>query len=135
MKQLKIALDEFQGYLALGMDADANDLLEGLPEKYKTRPEVLVCRLELLMVKKRWEEAVILGQSLCGLWPEESDFWLRTAFCLHELKRTIEARQTLLDAPEAKRRPRARSYTCVDHRRYSWRNDRRVEKHCLQGAR
>jgi tetratricopeptide (TPR) repeat protein len=90
----------FFGYLELGMEDDAIDVLERLPNELKQHPVVLSCRLELLMTKKRWEDGALLAQSLAGLWPMHFDFWFRAAFCLHELKRTVEARQTLLDAPE-----------------------------------
>jgi len=92
-------LRPFYGYLELGMDADANDALEALPDEIKPHPLVLGARLELLMVMERWESGVILGRSLCRLFPKIFDFWFRTAFCLHAMKRTVEARDTLIAAP------------------------------------
>jgi predicted Zn-dependent protease len=97
------ALDPFRGYLILGMYNDANDELERLPAELKTHPAVLSARLDLLMEMERWEDGVILGRSLFKLWPDECSFYVRTGFCLHEMKRTQEARQTLLDGPEALR--------------------------------
>ncbi|MEJ0000940.1 MAG: hypothetical protein WDO13_18280 [Verrucomicrobiota bacterium] len=98
--EIQARLRPFFGYLELEMNADANEALEVLPIEIKAHPLVLSARLELLMVTKRWEDGVILGQSLCGLWPKHFDFWFRTAYCLHELKQTTEAKQTLLNAPE-----------------------------------
>jgi tetratricopeptide (TPR) repeat protein len=83
------------------MDQDANNVLDALPPELKSHPLVLAARLEQLMVLKRWDDGVILGQSLSQKWPQHFDFWFRTAFCLHELKRTAEAKQTLLGAPPA----------------------------------
>ena len=100
MTPLALHLQPFYGYLELGLYDDANNELESLPDPLKNLPEVLLARLELLMMLKRWEDGAMLGQSLCGLWPKQSDFWFRTAFCLHEMRRTEEARQTLLNAPE-----------------------------------
>jgi predicted Zn-dependent protease len=94
-------LEPFDGYLALGMFMEANDELERLPNEIKTHPQVLTARLTLLMELERWENGVILGRSLFKLWPDCCEFYIRTAYCLHELKRTQEARQTLLDGPVA----------------------------------
>jgi hypothetical protein len=58
----------------------------------------------------RWEDGAILGLSLAKLWPEHFDFWIHAAFCLHELKRTAEAKQTLLNAPVAIRETALYSY-------------------------
>jgi predicted Zn-dependent protease len=94
-------LQPFLGYLELGMFLEANDELESLPNQFKTRPEVLSARLELLMMMKRWEDGALLAQSLCKLWPAQNEFYIRTAFCLHELKRTKEARTVLMEGPKA----------------------------------
>ena len=99
MTPLALRLQPFYGYLELGLFDDANEELESLPNELKPHPEVLLARLDMFMILKRWEEGVLLGQSLCGIWPRHPDFWFKTAFCLHELRRTVEARQTLLNAP------------------------------------
>jgi tetratricopeptide (TPR) repeat protein len=96
-------LEPFDGYLDLGMHREANDELERLPIQFKIHPLVLSARLDLLMEMKRWEDGEILGRSLFKLWPEECEFYIRTAFCLHEMKRTAEARETLLSGPVALR--------------------------------
>ncbi|MEJ0000919.1 MAG: hypothetical protein WDO13_18175 [Verrucomicrobiota bacterium] len=98
---IQALLRPFYGYLELGMDADANDSLEALPDDVKPHPLVLTAQLELLMVMKRWEDGVILGQSLCRIFSNHHDLWFRTAYCLHAMKRTAEAKETLLSAPTA----------------------------------
>lgn len=97
------ALESFNGYLVLGMYDDANDELERLPNELKTHPAVLSAQFDLLMEMERWDDGVILGRSLFKLWPDECSFYIRTAFCQHELKLTHDARQTLLDGPEVLR--------------------------------
>jgi predicted Zn-dependent protease len=97
-------LEPFSGYLDLGMYAEANDELEKLPNEIKTHPTILVARLALLMEMERWEDGAILGDSLCKLWPKTNEFHVRTAFCLHELKRTNEARKVLLNGPQSLRK-------------------------------
>lgn len=93
-------LEPFLGYLDLQMFDEANSELEALPIEYKTRPEVLSARLELLMAMHRWEEGALLAQSLCHLWPSHPEFYIRTAFCLHEMKRTGDAKAVLLNGPQ-----------------------------------
>ncbi|MEJ0000948.1 MAG: hypothetical protein WDO13_18320 [Verrucomicrobiota bacterium] len=83
------------------MDTEANDALEALPDEIKSHPLVYSARLELLVIMERWDDGVILGQSLCRQFPRQLDFWFRTAYCLHAMKRTAEARETLLSAPSA----------------------------------
>jgi len=99
MSDLEDYLQPFAGYIELGMYAEAEHELENIPDEMKAHPMVLLARLELLVATEQWDEGVIFGQTLCGLVPEELEFWFKTAFCLHELKRTAEARETLLSAP------------------------------------
>ena len=70
----------------------------------KEHPMALLARLGLFIETKRWKEGVRLGESLCELWPQELEFWFKTAYCQHELRQTAEARETLLIAPAAIRK-------------------------------
>jgi hypothetical protein len=51
------------------------------------------------MQARRWQEALAVGRELCLTEPKKSGGFIHTAFCLHELGRTIEARDCLLDGP------------------------------------
>ena len=53
---------------------------------------------------KRWEEALQLAVVLSRLIPGHISPYLDMAFCLHEMKRTAEAKQCLLHGPEALKR-------------------------------
>lgn len=132
MKELYILLMSFQGYLELGMDQEAIDVLEDLPHDAKVHPAVLLCQFDLLIHKKKWEEGVILGQSLCDRWPGKGEFWFRTAFCLHELRRTIEARQVLLNAPKTLRQIPVYSYNLACYEAQL--GDLLAAKHCSKSA-
>jgi tetratricopeptide (TPR) repeat protein len=99
MNSIESLLEPFIGYLHLGMFLDANDELEKLPPELKTHPKVLTARLVLLMEMRKWEDGALLGESLIKLWPSEHEFHFKKAYCLHELKRTQEAKQTLESAP------------------------------------
>ncbi len=99
MDSLQSLLEPFCGYVELGMFTEANEELENVPQDFKTHPVVLHGRVELLIAMKKWDDAVLLGHSLCELWPARHEFWILTAFCLHELKQTQKAKDTLLSAP------------------------------------
>jgi thioredoxin-like negative regulator of GroEL len=99
MSEIEPLLQSFVGYVELGMYEDAGNELDRLPLEMQQHPTVQLARLDLLVEMKRWREGAALGESLCVLWPQELEFWFKTAFCQHELKRTVEARQTLLNAP------------------------------------
>jgi predicted Zn-dependent protease len=86
------------------MFKEASDELEKLPDEIKPHPMVLLARLELLVEMKRWEEGAVLGLSLVKLWPQEHEFHFKAAYCLHELKRTQEAKDTLVAAPDELRK-------------------------------
>jgi hypothetical protein len=79
-KSIYQLLEPFNGYLHLGMFIDANDELEKLPTVIKTHPKVLEARLVLLMEMDKWEEGVLLGESLIQLWPQEHEFHFKTAY-------------------------------------------------------
>jgi len=100
-RELDTLLDPFFGYVTLKMFDEANEVLESLPEDFKTDPTVLLARMDLVMAMKLWEEGIVLGKSLCEIYPDELEFWFRTAFCQHELRRTQQAKDTLLSAPPA----------------------------------
>ena len=96
-------LDHFRGYLELGMYGEANDELENLPAEVQAHPAVQLARLELLIEMRNWPEGVTLAASLCAQWPDANEFFFRRAYCLHELKRTSEAKDILLQGPMALR--------------------------------
>jgi hypothetical protein len=60
--------------------------------------------LELVVARKQWTGGVALGKTLCNRWPDELEFWFKTAYCQHELRLTAEARETLLTAPASIRK-------------------------------
>ncbi len=99
MRDLENLLQPFTGYVELGMYEEANNELENLPPEMKEHPMALLARLGLLVEMKCWKEGALLGESLCELWPQELEFWFKTAYCQHELKLTAAAKETLLRAP------------------------------------
>ena len=88
-----------QGYCELHMYEDALEELDSIPGEYQQRPIVVEMRLVTLMQAKRWPDALHFGDKLCSLRPDANSAYIHTAFCLHELGRTAEARELLLNGP------------------------------------
>ena len=90
-----------QGYCELGMFDDALDELESLPPELMQHSAVVELRTVVLMQARRWKLALTASRSLCRVAPDKSTGFIHAAFCLHELGRTDEARDTLLSGPDA----------------------------------
>ncbi len=83
-----------QGYCELGMFDDALDELESLPAEVMQHSAVVELRTVVLMQARRWKLALTSSRSLCRVAPDKSTGFIHAAFCLHELGRTDEARDT-----------------------------------------
>ena len=88
-----------QGYSELSMFDDALAELDTLPAATLQTAEALELRTVILMQAKRWPDALATGRELCQSEPEKTGGFIHTAFCLHELGRTAEARDCLLHGP------------------------------------
>lgn len=92
-------LNAAAGYIELGLADMAWDELNTLTDSDRIRPEIQEFILSMLIRENRWEEAVATGHNLC-LEPEMPPaVFIHTAFALHELGRTPEARELLLSGP------------------------------------
>ena len=90
-----------QGYSELGMFDDAIVELDSLPREAAGNSTVIELRTVILMQAKRWKSALLAGRDLCRAEPEKNCGFIHTAFCLHELGRTAEARDVLLGGPDS----------------------------------
>lgn len=81
------------------MAAAALRELESLPAEHQGDEEVLQMRLFVYMKSRRWEEALAVCMDLRDFSPESTSGYIHSAFCLHEMGRTQEAKQMLLDGP------------------------------------
>lgn len=88
-----------QGYFELEMLADSISELDTLAFTDQLRAEVLELRVLVLMKGGRWNEALRACEKLCAVVPEASIGYIHAAFCLHELGRTLEAKEVLLEGP------------------------------------
>lgn len=88
-----------EGYSELSMFDDALAELNSLPENVAGDASVVELRARILIQAKRWKPALAASRELCALAPEETGGFIHSAFCLHEMGRTEEARETLLGGP------------------------------------
>ena len=91
------------GYVELGLSDLAWEELTCLEEHDRSLPEVQEFILSLLIRENRWEEAVAAGSGLCNEPAMPPSIFIHTAFALHELGRTAEARAVLVGGPPSLR--------------------------------
>ena len=98
------ALLAAQGYLELGMAKEALAELSTIPDIGSRDPDVVEVRLHILMQATQWREALATANELRDLNPKAVPAYIHGAFALHELGRTTEARDLLLQGPEELRK-------------------------------
>jgi len=95
------SLNAAQGYLELGMPAEALAEIETLPQELVSHAEILQLKLVILMQLRSWDEACEICKSLRDRFPQLTVGFVHGAFCLHELGKTREAKNLLLSGPPA----------------------------------
>jgi Flp pilus assembly protein TadD len=93
-------LQAAEGWLGLGNPAEADRELRQLPPELDRHPHVLHVRWEICAATRRWESALEIAASLVQIAPEEPTGWIHRSYSLHELRRTLEARENLLRVVE-----------------------------------
>lgn len=88
-----------QGYIELGMSDEALRELDALAAEDQDREDSLQMRLFVFMRAKQWDDALKVCARLRRLFPECTTGFIHGAFCLHEMARTLEAKQLLLTGP------------------------------------
>jgi predicted Zn-dependent protease len=96
---LERALLSAQGYIELEMPDEALREIDALPPNDRGREDVLQLRLFIVMRAKRWDQALAVCARLRAKSPEGTTGYIHGAFCLHEMGRTLEAKQLLLNGP------------------------------------
>ena len=100
MKQLGPAdqrhLEAAEGWVELSNHLEAYEELEQITAKNRTHPAVLEVRWQIHAKAKKWDAALDTASALVQLMPEHPLGWVHRSYCLHELKRTDEARDNLL---------------------------------------
>ena len=90
-----------QGYSELSMFDDALAELDTLTPEIAQEAGAIELRTVILMQAKRWKPALAASRDLCHTDPEKTVGFIHAAFCLHELGRTAEARDILIDGPQS----------------------------------
>jgi tetratricopeptide (TPR) repeat protein len=103
MTELNRRIAAAQGYVELGLHAEAREELAALPVASHGRVDVIEITLLCLMGERRWEEAFALAAKLCQQEPLEPGGFIHAAFCLHEMNRTAEALDFLGRGPASLR--------------------------------
>lgn len=94
-------LEAAQGYLDLGMPAEAWEELESLSGPAARHTTVRLARIDVRMRQANWDAALSLSEELIRNEPAQLGAYISRSFCLHCLHRTGEARERLLEAPAA----------------------------------
>jgi len=92
-------LEAAQGFLELRMPKEALKELEKLSSESQQEMEVLLLKSSAHMYLKQWKKAFTFGNQCCEAYPHDPRCFIQSAFCLHELKRTEEAKNRLLGGP------------------------------------
>lgn len=101
MEDFERKIQAAQGYSELGMTDEALEELDSIAPPHCERPDFMEMRLLILLHAHRWKEALTAARKLCKAAPASSAGYIHSAFCLHELGRTEEAKSLLLSGPPA----------------------------------
>ncbi len=93
-----------QGYIVLGLFADARKEMAALPPEATKRTDVVELRVLCSMGEKDWDAALIDAIWLCTLEMDEPGGYIHAAYCMHELGRTEEAFRFLRNGPPSLRK-------------------------------
>jgi tetratricopeptide (TPR) repeat protein len=89
-------LQAAEGWLGLGDPVAAGAELEKIAPQLRAHAVVLNLRWDICAAAKKWETALEIAAALIQLDPDDPLGWVYRSRALHELKRTLEARDNLL---------------------------------------
>jgi tetratricopeptide (TPR) repeat protein len=85
-----------QGWLELGNHVEADAELDNIAASSRAHPDVPNVRWGIYAAAKKWEATLDIAAALIQLDPDDPLGWVHRSYALHELKRTVEARDKLL---------------------------------------
>jgi hypothetical protein len=88
------------GWLELGLADEALCELDTLPPEVQGERAALEVKLAAQMDCQAWNHASETARLLCLQAKDESDFFIRAAYCLHETGDTLAACNQLLQGPK-----------------------------------
>jgi len=126
------ALEAADGYLYLGMPAEALTEFDAIPDGERIGPSVMLAEIRVLLHLKDWSRAEKLSTRGAALHPEEDEFTVQRVFSLHQLEQGEEAFRILLAAPEWIRRTGILHYNlaCYEARL----GDLKTARQCIDAA-
>ena len=96
-------LSAAEGYLELGMPGEALLEIGRVEPEYDHDPDLLKLKVTAHLKLNQWNEGLEASRDLCRVESEEAMGYIHSAYCLHELGKTDEAREILLCGPETLR--------------------------------
>jgi predicted Zn-dependent protease len=93
---LRIAED----WIGLGDYIAASEQLKKISSGFRAHPAVLKVQWQVCVNARSWEAALEVASTLAMLDPADSLGWSHQSFALHELRRTAEARDNLLQVAD-----------------------------------
>jgi tetratricopeptide (TPR) repeat protein len=89
-------LEAAEGWLGLGSWTEAQKELDAIVSPAQGHPRVLQLRWAVSAAHKDWLAGLEVAAALIQCAPDDASGWVHRSYCLHELKRTQEARDNLL---------------------------------------
>jgi tetratricopeptide (TPR) repeat protein len=89
-------LNAASGWLELGNPVEAKRELAQVSSVCQAHPVALELRWQICAHEKNWAEALEAARLLIAVDGDNPSGWIHEAYSLHELKRTVEARDCLL---------------------------------------
>lgn len=93
-------LEAAEGWLELGNHLEASEELEKITPQLRAHPDVLELRWQIYAKEREWEPCVDIATAITQLAPERPLGWIHRSYALHELKRTQEAWDNLLQVAD-----------------------------------
>jgi predicted Zn-dependent protease len=104
MKQLAPPDSHFlsaaMGWLELGNSDEARQELSGISPRHREHPDVLEVLWSIAAKEMNWEECCDIARALIRVAPKRPSGRIHLSYALHELKRSQEAWENLIDVIE-----------------------------------
>ena len=88
-------LNAAEGWLDLGDHEEAEAELRQLSPGARETNDYFNLHWRLLVLRRQWSLALQTAQTQIEVAPDHPSGWINLSYCLHELDRTTEARETL----------------------------------------
>lgn len=92
-------LERARGYIDLGMFDEAWVEIEALPPHLSGTPEAQEMRIIVMLDRGELEEALLLSESLCDVYPDSHAGFIQGAYCLHAMGDSLAAIELLQSGP------------------------------------